>query len=189
MRDKSDISIAEWRRLGADLLNAELSVPAGLREIALDKALGSFVVTNVLLPGFDPVSAGALVWRGKLATFLLSDNVSRLSSSACKWLINGTVINAFHAWRRDYITRLGGAAGQSEGSDDCTALEDVYAAPAEASVPGVSAGCIDWLPIVRTVSEDVWVLNGEQLADRVVSAFEQLGMTISLDEAGTTSTP
>lgn len=109
MKGAPDVySVAAWRRLTVDVARAELEVANNnIRETALEAAVGAFAVRDVLLAGFAPAWAAAIVWRGKLASLLLSDSVCRLSPSACTWLINGTVTNAFFSWRCDYLKRLG----------------------------------------------------------------------------------
>lgn len=177
MKDVPD-NHAAWRRLTVDVARAELEAAEGIRETALEDAVGAFIVTDVLLPGFAPVSAAAIVWRGKLASLLLSDSVCRLSPSACTWFINGTVVNAFSCWRRNYLKRLSAGAEASGVTDDSTEWKSTGASTAQVSAQGLSARCFDGLPLLLATSEDIAILNGEELADRVLAVFHQLGMTV-----------
>ncbi len=86
-------------------------------------------------------------------------------------------MNAFFSWRRDYLKRLGAGAGaepSGAASDASTEWARTDAAPAHVSAPGLAACCLDGLPLLLSASEDIELLNGEELADRVLSVFRQL---------------
>ena len=178
---KADGILTEWRRLVDNVIRAELDSAEDVREAALEDAVGSMLVTDLLLPLCPPVDAAAVVWRGKLVGLCLSDSACQLSPSACEWLINGVVGSALVHWHQEYLGRLGGIADPF-GEGRPHAPREVGCAMTEpVAAPGLLARCVEGLPMVAITSEDIDILTGEELATRVLSLFGQLEMTVSTD--------
>lgn len=69
------------------------------KQEAFDDAVGTFVD--------EPMSPTvvAMVWRGKLAHLEVADGVCKLPADEATQIINRVMINAFAAWRDDYLQR------------------------------------------------------------------------------------
>lgn len=178
---KADGILSEWRSLVDNVIRTELDSAEDVREAALEDAVGSMFVTDLLLPLCPPAGAAAVVWRGKLVGLSLSDSACQLSPSACEWLINGVVGSALVHWHQEYLERLGGIADPFGQGRTHAPRELACALTAPVSAPGLLARCVEGLPMVAITSEDIDILTGEELATRVMSLFGQLEMTVSTD--------